>query len=708
MGTRSLRTLAAAAVGLALTLTFAAVPAAGAVEPKSFSSGVTRLAGASRYETAVKVSQQYAPGVPAVYVATGSNFPDALSAASAAAYVGGPLLLTDSTSLPAAVKTEIQRLKPAKIFVVGGTNAVSASVEKTLKAIAPVTRYGEADRYSTGLKIVNGAFKSAETAIIATGRSFPDALAATGVAGKEKAPVILVDGVQSTVTSATLTTLKNLGVKNIVITGGTAVVSSGIESQLKKSGYQVKRYGGADRYATAALINSAYFPEGSTDTMFVATGSNFPDALAGAALAGRMGAPLYITDARCTPASISYSILSLNPSKVAVLGGPTVVSDAAAQNKTCGSTTVDWKVEALAWAAAYLQAFPQSRSELLANLLGEGFTNDEATYAVDNVAVNWNTQAKLTAQEVLKATTYSPFARTVMVNKLKSYGFTDSQASYGADNCGLAWKSPSTGAQTAPTVAYPVYGSTDMVTFLAKSLVAQEQVIDITWIRESGLDTATVLLDAYYEAVTQNPYVFAGGFTTTTTPTRVTLEPDYIYTKTEAKRRQDATLAKVNAIVATPAVKNAATPAAKLIAIHDAVITAGTYDLAAWDAILDGADGSTPGVVARSQEAYGILVEGFGVCTSYAEAFMLAANAVGIQTVVVTGLADSSDSTTAHAWDMVNVNSQWLVVDATWDDGDEVVPVHTFLLIQKSDPLLAGRARDNDWVVDSNLSKYGY
>ncbi|AXG12158.1 cell wall-binding repeat-containing protein [Intrasporangium calvum] len=308
-------------------------PAGGAVT--GFPDGITRLAGATRYETAIQVSQRYAPGVPAVYVATGTNFPDALSAAAAAAQVGGPLLLTSPTALPSAVKTEITRLNPARIYLLGGTAAVSSAVATTLATIAPVTRYDGADRYATGLNIVNSTFASAATAMIATGRSFPDALAATGAAGKVDAPVILVDGTRSTVTSDTLSALTRLGVRHVTVAGGTAVVSTGIVTQLQSLGLTVTRYGGSDRYATAALINNAYFPTGSTDTMFLATGTNFPDALAGAALAGRLGAPQYVTAAACAPAPIHDSVAALAPGKTAVLGGTAVVSDIAAMNWEC-------------------------------------------------------------------------------------------------------------------------------------------------------------------------------------------------------------------------------------------------------------------------------------------------------------------------------------------------------------------------------------
>jgi putative cell wall-binding protein len=268
-------------------------------------------------------------------VATGANFPDALSAAAAAALVGGPLLLTPTAALPAKVLEEIKRLAPKHIYVVGGAGAVSESVLHALQPVAPTSRLGGADRYATGLGIVKATFKTSSHAFLATGRTFPDALAATGAAGLLEAPVILVDGTKPTLTAATLGELTRLGVSSVTIAGGTGAVSAGIQAQLANTGFEVARYGGASRYDTAAMINNAYFPAGSTSTMFLATGANFPDALAGAAIAGRLGAPLFVTTTACTPPAIHDAISNLGASKRVVMGGSGVVSAAAAANTGC-------------------------------------------------------------------------------------------------------------------------------------------------------------------------------------------------------------------------------------------------------------------------------------------------------------------------------------------------------------------------------------
>lgn len=302
-----------------------------------FPAGVTRLAGSDRYETAIQASKRYSSGVPVVFVATGENFPDALSAAAAAAVLGGPLLLTKKSSLPGAVKSELQRLKPKRIVLVGSTAAVSASVMKVLQTIAPTTRLGGADRYATGTRIVDHAFSSSTEAFIATGRTFPDALAATGAAGSVQAPVILVDGKKSSVSSAVIATLKKLGVTRVTIAGSAGgAVSSGIEKQLRNAGYSVQRLAGADRYATAAAINARYFPAGSVSTIFLATGENFPDALAGAAVAGRLGVPLFITKKSCVPGVIHSAITALGAPQRAVMGSTAAVSATAANNGKCG------------------------------------------------------------------------------------------------------------------------------------------------------------------------------------------------------------------------------------------------------------------------------------------------------------------------------------------------------------------------------------
>jgi len=295
-----------------------------------------RLSGADRYQTAIEVSKKFAPGVGVVYVATGTAFPDALSAAPAAAAQAGPVLLVQSTSLPAAVKAEITRLNPAKIVVVGGTGAVSKAVYDELATLGkPMRRDAGTDRYATSLAIVTAAFPTSTAAFVATGSNFPDALAASAAAATKKAPVILVNGSATSVDTDSKTLIDRLNVSAITIAGGTAIVSPQIATQLGAipGVTAVTRLSGTDRYQTSGFINRANFT--TSHRVYIATGTGYADALAGAALAGRDGAPLYAVPATCVPSYVIDDIAAFGTTKVTLLGGLGALSTSVAALNQC-------------------------------------------------------------------------------------------------------------------------------------------------------------------------------------------------------------------------------------------------------------------------------------------------------------------------------------------------------------------------------------
>ena len=191
--------------------------------------GVTRIAGADRYATAAAVSAAYFPaGVPVAYVATGATFPDALTAGAAAAALGGPVLLVRPTGFPVAVQTELQRLGPGRIVVVGGPAAVADTVLDQLRAAtgASVTRTFGADRYATSAAISAEAFPFASKVHLATGLSFADAVAGVPAAAAARGPLLLTTRVA--VPSPTFTELRRLLPSEVVLLGGESAVSSAV------------------------------------------------------------------------------------------------------------------------------------------------------------------------------------------------------------------------------------------------------------------------------------------------------------------------------------------------------------------------------------------------------------------------------------------------------------------------------------------------
>ncbi|GAA3897921.1 cell wall-binding repeat-containing protein [Microbacterium invictum] len=319
-----------------------ATTALGTVELKERTLDVDRIAGADRFATAANIAREAVDGTaPVVYLTNGMNYPDALAAGPGAIASGGVLLLTQPGTLPAATRGELATLKPARVVIVGGSGAVSPAVEGAVKKLLPkarVDRLGGADRYATGDRIVRDAFRGgADIAIIATGRNYPDALAAGPAAGAIGAPVILLDGVAKTVPAATLKLLKDLKVKHLFIAGGTGAVSSGIETSLRKAGYgsaDILRLAGGSRYETATMLNTAVF--GATDVAFVANGLNFPDALAGAPLAGAWGAPLFLTPPACMGQDAAAGIVSHRSNGLILLGGTGALSPAVERFTLCG------------------------------------------------------------------------------------------------------------------------------------------------------------------------------------------------------------------------------------------------------------------------------------------------------------------------------------------------------------------------------------
>ncbi|WP_175525276.1 cell wall-binding repeat-containing protein [Microbacterium sp. cf046] len=327
---------AATVAGLfAGTAAYAAPPQP--IEDPASATSIVRLGGATRYETSVAVSQRYEPGVAAAFVATGTDYPDALAAAAAAASLGAPLLLTQPGALPLVVAEELARLQPTKIYVLGGTGAVSASVVARLSAMAPTERIGGADRYSTAEKLIDTVFGSATHIFLATGLGFPDALGASGAAGSLGAPLLLVNGRGTTLPASTMEALKRWGVADVSIAGGHGAIDLRIEQQLRTEGFTVSRHAGASRYETAAALYNAYFTDAAPDAAFLATGTDYPDALSAAALAGRMQAPLLLTQPECVPWAPHVALSTVSAPERIVIGGEGAVSEAAAANTPCSS-----------------------------------------------------------------------------------------------------------------------------------------------------------------------------------------------------------------------------------------------------------------------------------------------------------------------------------------------------------------------------------
>lgn len=295
-----------------------------------FVKRTVRIAGDDRYATAADISAaSYKPGVAVAYLATGSVFADALAGGPAAAKLGGPVLLTGRDSLPAETAAELGRLAPQRIVVLGGPSVVSDAQLAKLGAYTSgtVQRIYGSDRYATAAAVSRATFGSGvAVAYVASGTTFPDALAGGAAAGKAGAPVLLT-GATSSVPAATRNELARLKPGRIAVVGGSGIIPDGQLSVLAGyTGGTVTRIAGDDRYATAVEVSQAGFGADAPGTVYLATGTQFPDGLAGAAPAARARGPLLLTTPSSLPDPVAAELRRLNPSTVVVLGGSGSVS----------------------------------------------------------------------------------------------------------------------------------------------------------------------------------------------------------------------------------------------------------------------------------------------------------------------------------------------------------------------------------------------
>ncbi len=260
------------------------------------------VAGDTRVDTAIAASVLAFPdGADVVVLATAMNWPDALGGGALAGVLDAPVLLTDTNVLPQSVVDEIERLGATKVVIIGGTGAVSANVENAIDNAIIVERIAGDDRYETAEAVAarviaeQGAGFSG-TALAATGADFADALAAAPLAAAQGWPLYLVDPVNG-LTAASKTALG--GMTQVVILGGEGAVSKPVfdylEGELGEGA--VVRLGGANRYATAVVIATYAVDEAGHmwDGVGIATGENFPDALAGGVLQGKVGSVMLLT-----------------------------------------------------------------------------------------------------------------------------------------------------------------------------------------------------------------------------------------------------------------------------------------------------------------------------------------------------------------------------------------------------------------------------
>jgi putative cell wall-binding protein/prenyltransferase beta subunit len=349
-----------------------------------------RLAGADRFQTANEVAAEgWKAGADNVVLVNGYTFADALAAVPLAFKLNAPILLTETNTIPASTREQIQELGPENITLIGGSGVISQTVQEELEKVYGtdnVLRCGGADRYDTAA-LIAAALGTTGKAVLANGEDghYPDALAISSYAAYQGIPILFTERIA--LPGPTAQALAAQKVSSTIVAGGSFVVPEEIYNQLPGA----VRYGGNDRYATAAAIAEGL--KLNLSRLYVATGLDFADALTAGNLAAHTFSPIIMVDKGIPEASANFLAghKEAIPGLV-IVGGEGVISaeqesalrqasslpeDTQVQPQVVTRGQVDETINDLVtWEKAYLQ---------------EAFTDAGPGEIVDPAAHNWPT-----------------------------------------------------------------------------------------------------------------------------------------------------------------------------------------------------------------------------------------------------------------------------------------------------------------------------
>ncbi|GAC1541410.1 MAG: hypothetical protein NVS3B12_28950 [Acidimicrobiales bacterium] len=331
----------AAAVGASVAVSSVLPSASPAQATSNFT--FTRVAGADRYDTAAMIATTTFTQSTTVVIATGQTYPDALAGNGLAGSLGAPILLTQQSSVPAPTMSALQRLAAKNVTLLGGTAAISSSVESQLQSSGySVTRIAGATRYDTAKAIAEasgtpGSYGAGRAAVVSSGANFPDALAAGPLSYGRHFPTLLTAA--SALSSQAAQALQSLAIKQVIITGGTVAVSQTVESQIQAMGITTQRLAGPDRTATAATIAQFAITNlgFSSAHVSLARGDGFADALAGGAYGGSNLFTTVLSSSPTTLGTATQQFLAANaPTLTAgqIFGGTSAVSNTVQNQAT--------------------------------------------------------------------------------------------------------------------------------------------------------------------------------------------------------------------------------------------------------------------------------------------------------------------------------------------------------------------------------------
>lgn len=291
---------------------------------------VRRVSSTDRYGQAAQVARTGFPqGASTVVLVSGEQFADALCATPLASAMDAPVLFTRAGSLPPATLKAIKDLRATRVLIVGGPSSVGAGALAgidSVQRVANVERISGADRYDVAanvaarLRTMDGTPRAV---YLANGHLFADGLAAASAGALRGGPVLLTTS--GRVPTRTKEALKASSAAPVYIVGGTSSIDATVAAATRSAA----RFGGADRYAVAAAIADHLLSHGASPRrVVVATGADFPDAMAAGVLSARLDGVLVLTGVGRLPKATERHLAKLPEERLdaLVIGGTSSVS----------------------------------------------------------------------------------------------------------------------------------------------------------------------------------------------------------------------------------------------------------------------------------------------------------------------------------------------------------------------------------------------
>ena len=246
-----------------------------------------RYGGNDRYETSIKISQNFSTKSDYAILVSGQNFPDALCACPLSKKYDAPIILTTEEKLDERASAQIKNSGVSKVFIIG--KSISKNVEESLSSMGIKSeRIGGQTRYETAM-LVADYVGIKDRIVVVSGESYPDALSIAPIAAIMDMPIILVN--KDVVPDVVRNSLKDKNYTCTYVIGSEGAISESVKSQFKNS----ERIFGEDRYGTNMAIINRFIDVLDLNNVYLASAVNFPDSLSGSALAQKNKAPLILT-----------------------------------------------------------------------------------------------------------------------------------------------------------------------------------------------------------------------------------------------------------------------------------------------------------------------------------------------------------------------------------------------------------------------------